>query len=157
MNENVSVLALDLEGTLISNAMSQIPRPGLGEFLEHVYTLFERVVLYTTVSEQKARGIAHQLVSEGAAPAWLEQIEYVSWPGTTKDLSLIPGIHWRNALLVDDYEAYVHPGQKSQWVEIEQFGYPYPDHDRQLVVALTEIEERLGLGSAGSRLADDNT
>lgn len=28
-----TVLALDLEGTLISNAMSQIPRPGLHAFL----------------------------------------------------------------------------------------------------------------------------
>src|SRR5262245_4845907 len=30
----LEVLALDLEGTLPSNAVSQIPRPGLHEFLE---------------------------------------------------------------------------------------------------------------------------
>jgi hypothetical protein len=30
----ISVLALDLEGTLISNAVSQFPRPGLLAFLE---------------------------------------------------------------------------------------------------------------------------
>jgi len=29
----IKVITLDLEGTLISNAMSQIPRPGLFEFL----------------------------------------------------------------------------------------------------------------------------
>lgn len=29
-----TILALDLEGTLISNAISQIPRPGLKTFLE---------------------------------------------------------------------------------------------------------------------------
>jgi hypothetical protein len=29
-----TILALDLEGTLISNAISQIPRPGLHCFLE---------------------------------------------------------------------------------------------------------------------------
>ena len=31
---SIQVIALDLEGTLISNAHSQIPRPGLYRFLE---------------------------------------------------------------------------------------------------------------------------
>jgi hypothetical protein len=30
----IKVIALDLEGTLISNARRQIPRPGLYQFLE---------------------------------------------------------------------------------------------------------------------------
>jgi hypothetical protein len=33
MNSYVLALDLDLEGTLTSNAMRQIPRPGLAEFL----------------------------------------------------------------------------------------------------------------------------
>jgi hypothetical protein len=40
MEKRIKVLALDLEGTLISNAMSQIPRPGLYDFLEKVNNLF---------------------------------------------------------------------------------------------------------------------
>jgi hypothetical protein len=47
------VLALDLEGTLISNAASQIPRPGLYEFLASCQQLFQRIVIFTTVSEAK--------------------------------------------------------------------------------------------------------
>lgn len=31
--KNVTAIALDLEGTLISNAVSQFPRPGLFDFL----------------------------------------------------------------------------------------------------------------------------
>ena len=44
-----TILALDLEGTLISNAVSQIPRPGLHRFLEDVRSQFEELVLFTTV------------------------------------------------------------------------------------------------------------
>ena len=45
----IKTIALDLEGTLISNAMSQIPRPGLFSFLEECRRLVERVVMFTTV------------------------------------------------------------------------------------------------------------
>jgi hypothetical protein len=37
------VIALDLEGTLISNAVSQFPRPGLYSFLEYCSKNFCRV------------------------------------------------------------------------------------------------------------------
>ena len=47
------VLALDLEGTLISNAMSCIPRPGLFAFLEGCREMFARVVLFTAVLEAR--------------------------------------------------------------------------------------------------------
>lgn len=50
-----SILALDLEGTLISNAVSQIPRPGLYEFLESAKSLFEGLVIFTTVPESTLR------------------------------------------------------------------------------------------------------
>ncbi|WP_239510823.1 hypothetical protein [Stenotrophomonas maltophilia] len=38
------ILAIDLEGTLISNAISQIPKPGLYRFLEDVNLLFDRLM-----------------------------------------------------------------------------------------------------------------
>ncbi|MGD9830135.1 MAG: hypothetical protein AB7E70_06365 [Hyphomicrobiaceae bacterium] len=47
------VLALDLEGTLISNAMSCIPRPGLFAFLEGCREMFARVVLFAAVLEAR--------------------------------------------------------------------------------------------------------
>ena len=43
----VKVLALELEGTLISNAVSQIAWPGLFDFLEDCRKLFPRIVIRT--------------------------------------------------------------------------------------------------------------
>jgi len=57
-----TILALDLEGTLISNAVSQIPRPGLYQFLEVAHELFEHLVIYTTVPEAAFRRISRLLV-----------------------------------------------------------------------------------------------
>ena len=73
----IEVIALDLEGTLISNAMSQIPRPGLKTFLELCYTITKRVVMFTAVSEEVFRAIAKRLVKEDYAPAWFAEMEYV--------------------------------------------------------------------------------
>jgi hypothetical protein len=144
MKKNIKVLALDLEGTLISNAMSQIPRPGLYEFLERVKTMFERVVIFTTVKEYRFRPIAQGLVQEGLAPTWFADIENIEWSGTTKDLSFIPGCEIEEALLVDDFEIYVHPGQEKQWIKISLFASPYPDGDMGLYEVLEILEKRNG-------------
>ena len=128
----LKVIALDLEGTLISNAMSQIPRPGLFRFLEGCREISERVVIYTTVNETRFRSIAEYLVTEGFAPTWFHTVEYVTWEGNTKDLNFIPNSEVHNSVLVDDYQLYVHPGQEDRWQEVEQFAYPYPESDRQL-------------------------
>jgi len=50
------VLALDLEGTLISNAMSQIPWPGLAGFLNRCAELFPRIVMFTPLSRKNGSG-----------------------------------------------------------------------------------------------------
>ena len=71
------VIALDLEGTLISNAVSQIPRPGLWSFLEGCRSLAARVVIFTAVSEERFRAIAGVLVEDGFAPEWFASIDYV--------------------------------------------------------------------------------
>ena len=42
MSDRPRVLAMDLEGTLVSNAVSQLPRPGLYDFLEWAAATFER-------------------------------------------------------------------------------------------------------------------
>jgi len=138
-----TVLALDLEGTLISNAMSQIPRPGLAAFLTRCEQLFERIVVVTTVREPLFREIAQFLVEEGCAPSWFASVEYVNWSGATKDLSVIPGIQAQQALLVDDYEVYVHPGQEGQWVRVDLFESPYSESDRGLASVLEVLQQRL--------------
>ena len=134
------VLALDLEGTLISNAMSQIPRPGLFDFLESCALLFPRLVMFTTVKEDKFRHIARLLVEEGKTPAWFADIEYVNWQGETKNLEFVPDAAVADIILVDDFEIYVHPGQAAQWMQIEYFDYPYPEDDRGLFTMLEKLE-----------------
>jgi len=65
------VLALDLEGTLISNAISQFPRAGLHAFLASSADLFGKsnIVIYTTISQQLFRAIANSLYEEGYVPS----------------------------------------------------------------------------------------
>ena len=135
------VLALDLEGTLISNAMSQIPRPGLYGFLSRCHELFPRVVIFTTVKEERFRNIARLLVEEQVAPRWFADIEYVDWHGETKDLNFVLGAKPSETLLVDDFEQYVHPGQESQWLQIDYFDYPYDATDIGLAKMLKILEE----------------
>ncbi|RMG33289.1 MAG: hypothetical protein D6720_11740 [Gammaproteobacteria bacterium] len=137
----IRALALDLEGTLIADATSRVPRPGLARFLRSVRQRFPRIVTFTSVSEERFRDVANQLVAEAKAPPWLAHLEHLK-PQGTKDLSLIPGVHWQEALLVDDCEAYVHPGQASQWIEIRQFAYPYPADDLELERILRDLRVR---------------
>lgn len=138
-----TVLALDLEGTLISNAVSQIPRPGLSTFLADCRKLFPRIVVFTTVREPLFRAIASGLVQEGTAPGWFAELEYVEWSGPTKDLRFIPNVHMPFALLVDDLRDYVHPGQESLWVPIAQFCSPYSEADDELAATIQTLKDRV--------------
>lgn len=142
MKAKASILALDLEGTLISNAVSQIPRPGLLDFLTRCQELFPRLVMFTIVGETKFRDIAALLVKEGFAPKWFETIEYVNWQGSTKNLEFVPESKIEEILLVDDFEQYVHQGQESQWVQIDYFDYPYLETDTGLSRVLEILETR---------------
>jgi len=142
----ITTVALDLEGTLISNAMSQIPRPGLRAFLERCHTLFGRVVIYTAISEPRFRDIAATLVREELAPAWFAEIEFVQWDRTTKDLRLIAGTMLAETVLVDDLREYVHPGQEAQWVPVPQFAAPYSETDDGLAAILVQLEARARAG-----------
>lgn len=137
-----TILALDLEGTLISNAVSQIPRPGLSEFLCSVHDDFERLVLFTSVPEPRARGIVELLAREEHAPSWFSRLDFTQWHGATKDLRFItpePGA----ALLLDDHAAYVHPGQERWWVHVPLFAPPYEACDQGLAQALQNLRRRL--------------
>ncbi|MDO3384929.1 NIF family HAD-type phosphatase [Gilvimarinus sp. SDUM040013] len=139
----IKVIALDLEGTLISNAVSQFPRPGLLDFLNKCKSMCSRVVIFTTVREEVFRAVAKLLVSESCAPDWFETIEYINWHGKTKNLSFIPDVAVDEALLVDDMHLYVHPGQEASWVEISKFEHPYPETDTELSSILNEIQKRM--------------
>ena len=139
----LKVLALDLEGTLISNAVSQIARPGLFDFLENCRKLFPRIVIFTSVNEERFRSIATLLITEGYAPNWFADIEYISWSGETKNLIFVDGALPEEILLVDDYEKYIHPGQESQWIRAPEFDYPYSDDDLGLREILRHLRIRV--------------
>ena len=100
--------------------------------------------MFTTVKEERFRTIAKLLVEEQVAPDWYVDIEYVNWQGETKDLNFIPGVDPQDALLVDDFEKYVHPGQESQWLQIEYFDYPYEATDTGLSKMLTVLAQCAG-------------
>lgn len=144
-----TILALDLEGTLISNAISQIPRPGLHQFLDDCRSWFEELVMFTTVPEHRVRSIAMLLISEGSVPAWFADLRYVEWTGKTKDLAFVTA-NYGQALLLDDYGPYVHPGQELFWVEIPLFGSPYSSEDDGLELASRRLLDRIQVLERGS-------
>lgn len=137
-----TILALDLEGTLISNAISQIPRPGLRGFLDEMRSSFDHLVLFTTVPKDRVQTITTLLAREGSVPAWFSELQYIDWSGSTKDLRHVSPV-LGSALLLDDHGPYVHPGQGHLWVEIPLFGSPYPPDDDGLEVASRRIRERI--------------
>ena len=139
-----NVVALDLEGTLISNAISQIPRPGLYSFLDECRALSPHVVLFTYVRPLRVREIIAGLVADSLVPAWFIAVECVEWDGATKDLRFIRDCHVESAVLVDDLAADVHPGQELNWVPAPPFEAPYPEDDRGLDAVLRELRHRLG-------------
>lgn len=149
----MKVLALDLEGTLISNAVSQFPRPGLFDFLEFCHSTFDRIVMFTCVREAKFRQIATTLAEEGSVPQWFTTLEVVDWYGVLatfdypcKDLRFIKDIDLSTDVvyLIDDMQDYVCPGQEDNWISISTY-YAYPDGrvDVELERVREEIEKRL--------------
>jgi len=49
----------------------------------------------------------------------------------------------QDTLLVDDFEKFVHPGQESQWLQVEYFDYPYLISDTGLAKMTRILEERI--------------
>lgn len=136
------VFALDLERTLIADALTAEPRPGLLLFLTYCHQRFDRVVLYTTVEEAAAREVLHDLERSGhLPPGFLDRLEYVDWHGEYKDLAFIPGTGPDDVILVDDDPGWIRPDQRGQWVPVAAWdGGP----DDELVRVRAELERRLG-------------
>jgi hypothetical protein len=130
-SSTIKVLALDLEGTLIASASNPIPRPGLYEFLEWCKSRFKRIVIYTCVEEKKFRFLAGELVKNKFVPSWFEYIDYIEWDLMIKDLYNIDGITPKQAIIIDDAEIFIYDDQKSQWIEIKPFEFPYPSDDSE--------------------------
>jgi hypothetical protein len=116
---SVQVLALDLERTLIDDALSGRPRPGLREFLTFCGERFGRGAIYTTVEEADAREVLADLAALGFVPPALSaRLEFVGWSGEYKDLVFVPGASPAEVVLVDDDAGWVRPDQRRQWVPV---------------------------------------
>lgn len=134
------LLCLDLEGTLISNAVSQIPRPGLYTFLQSVSEVCD-LMLYTSVNSERVDAIRNLLIEEGVTPAWFADLCVIHPTDTIKPRARCAR---SEAMLLDDQAAVVAPGEESWWIPIAEYLPPYSDRDRELVKALATIEARLG-------------
>ena len=140
---NETTIALDLEGTLISNAVSQFPRPGLRGFLDFCAERFDRVCIYTAVRDEVTVPIIKTMFDEENAPSWILQSELIQWDRTVKDLTNIPNSEIMDCLIVDDNPDYIVDSQVSQWIQIEKYSSPYSKTDRELERVQSVIEHRL--------------
>lgn len=134
-------IALDLEGTLISNAVSQFPRPGLYSFLDYCQQNFSRIVIYTAVPQIYFRKIAKTLIDLQKVPDWFVNLEYIKWHGKYKDLTFIPNIKPDRIIIIDDRAEYIKPEQKNRWISIREYSYPYSQSDRELDRIVGELSK----------------
>ena len=126
-----SVIALDLEATLVDNVIDQTPRPGLYDFLEQVMRHFSFIVLYTAVREEVARGTLNHLHEQGLLPPGFPEprdMPIVRWSGHSeyKDLKFVRDLFddpppVENIWIIDDDPEWVHPDQLAQLIPIRPF------------------------------------
>ena len=139
----LTTIALDIEGTLISNAVSQFPRPGLFAFLEFCRGSFDHIFIYTAVRDETCVPIVRTLIDDGFAPEWFAEIPFVQWDRFVKNLDNVPGCSNVECLLLDDNRDYVVDSQLDQWIEIDKFQSPYPHTDTELQRVQSVIADRL--------------
>lgn len=118
------LLCLDLEGTLLSNAVSQIPALAIA---------LCDLMIYTSVSEQRVFAIRKLLVVENAAPIWFAALNVIRPAGTLKPKSACGR---DDAFLLDDQVSVIVPGEEDWWIQIPEFLPPYSDEDKVLSEAL---------------------
>ncbi|MDC0601886.1 HAD family hydrolase [Aliiglaciecola sp.] len=136
------VLALDLEYTLISSATLCFSRPGLHEFLLFCQNTFERLVIFTTVSEATFQRVAQQLMALNEVPPWFGDLEYITWDRRgKKDLRLIPDANVKRCYLLDDRREYVCDSQINNWITIEPYEFVGEgvDNDRELQKVIHQL------------------
>lgn len=133
------LLCFDLEGTLLSNAVSQIPRPSLYPFRERAIALCD-LMIYTSVSEQRVFAIQKLLVPENSAPIWFEALNVIRPAGTLKPKS---ACGHDDAFLLDDQVSVIAPGEEDWSIQIPEFLPPYSDEDKALSEALPRLRKLL--------------
>ena len=155
----IKAIALDLERTLITNVISRQARPGLYDFLRFCQDNFEKAVIFTGTSGETAQDLLLDLARKNLIPAdFPERTKIIDWEGDYKDLRFITGFEPDEILIVDDFEEYILPEQKSQWIPIPRYDpageNPWAlteakrpsedDPDNQLAIVKEILKQRLG-------------
>lgn len=140
-------ISLDIEGTLVTHYRDCRPRPGLRGFLRFCLDWFDRVFVYTLLSEDETLEVFGSLLDGGhLPPGFLDAYEYVRWPrgkhGTTKDLRRCHVPVSVNAI-VDDTEEVIPPDQRHRWIQVPEYEGPRRA-DRGLGEAVRDIQARFG-------------
>lgn len=148
-----TILALDVEGTLLVTQGRLIhPRPGLFAFLEWALDSFERVPVYTMLSEGAARFLFEQLATQGLAPPeFLAQFEFTDSTPLGKDLNQVPRAELEAIRLVDDSPGNILSEQRHLWLPIatyrparsSAFGAAVEEPDHELDRIRKELEIQL--------------
>ena len=144
MSQTLFTLALDIEGTLISQASTLIPRPGLRAFLEFCGGQFDRVVFLSFVDEERGREILNRMADEGHMPEWVRTAEYFQARGGkpgAKDLRQL-GVEPGQALLVDDQLHVLPREQLHRLIRVVEFKAPFSADDTELLHAQQRIIDK---------------
>ncbi|MEZ5138600.1 MAG: NADAR family protein [Acidimicrobiales bacterium] len=123
------VLALDLEGTILSSAVSCFVRPRAFELLEWARTRFADVVVFTTVPEPAARRALLDVVGLEELPPWLLDCRVLHAPGGAKDLRRVADLDQMDVVLLDDQPTATVPGQERHWVPVAPWNDPTSPDD----------------------------
>jgi len=147
-------ISLDLEGTILTNALEAHPRPGLAEFMDWCHRRFDRIFVYTCVERRVTEDILAKLVYEGAIDAEVvDRMEYVEWSrgfdGARKDLRRCAFPVECNVIL-DDMPLWIVPDQRHRWVPAPDYNEADPT-DRFLTMAPDRVEQVLAGTSAHIR------
>jgi len=138
---NHITLALDIEGTLLSQVSKKVPRPGLYQFLEFCHGQFERVVFLSFVDEERGRAVLNSMADSGHMPDWVRTAEYFQAIGGrpgAKDLRQL-GVDPEQAVLVDDQPQVLPREQLHRLVQVPEFKEPFDEDDR----VLKDVRSRL--------------
>lgn len=122
---------------MLSNAVSQIPRPGLYSFLEHAEELCD-LVIYTSVSKERTSLIQKVFVAEHEAPTWFKDLRVIRPIRTLKPKHACGR---EDAFLLDDQPSVIVPGEEDWWIQIPEYLPPYSNEDKALADTLVRLRK----------------
>ena len=141
-------IALDLNGTLISNGFSLFPRPGLHALLETCREVATHIVVFTGMRQARAEQVVATLVRDGHAPTWFAEVDILADSEGAKDLRHVCEDPSR-ALLLDNSPENALPNQRDRLLQVATFAHPYPDDDRELERAACALRALVGACGPG--------